>query len=133
MALEIKDTDSKILEYAIPFAVECDAELVLIHVVESTTAQVYSGTAEDKERSEDEEYLNELARMLREKGFRAKVRLGFGNAARGVVKIAKEEKLDLLVLGSHGHRALADLVFGSTVSVVQHSIGDISILVVKGT
>jgi len=133
VALEIKDTDYKILEYAIPFAVECDAELVLIHIVESATAQVYSGTAEDKERSEDEEYLNELARMLREKGFRARVRLGFGNAARGVVRIAKEEKLDLLVLGSHGHKAIADLVFGSTVSVVQHSIGDIPILVVKGT
>ncbi len=133
VALEIKDTDVIILGHAVPFAVECDAEIVLIHIVESVTAQVYRTTAEDKERLEDEEYLNRLAELLRQKGFTVKVRLGFGNAGRGVARIAKEEKLDLLILGSHGHKALADLVFGSTVSVVQHSIGDIPILVVKGT
>ncbi len=133
VALEVKETDVRILECAIPFAVECDAELVLIHIVESATAQVYSGNAEDKERMEDEKYLEQLALKLRERGFKAKVRLGFGNAAKGVVRIANEEKVDLLVLGSHGHKALADFIFGSTVAVVQHSIGNIPILVAKGT
>ncbi len=133
VALEVKDTDLKILEHALPFAAECDAEIVLIHVVESATAQVYNRTAEDKERLEDEAYLNELAEKLREKGFKARVRIGFGNAAKSVVEISKDEKLDLLVLGSHGHKALADWIFGSTVAIVQHYIGSIPILVVKGT
>lgn len=133
VALEVKDTDVKILKHALPYAEQCDAKMVLIHIVESATAQVYPGTAEDQERIEDEEYLNGLAAKLRERGVTASVRMGYGNAAKGVVRIAREEKLDLLVLGSHGHKAIADWVFGSTVAVVQHDIGDIPILVVKGT
>lgn len=133
VALEVRDTDVKILTYALPFAIECDAEIILIHIVESATAQVFSRSVEDRERIEDEDYLSKLVEKLKERGIRARYRIGFGNAARGVVEIAKQEALDLLVLGSHGHKALQDLIFGSTVAVVQHSIGDIPILVVKGT
>lgn len=77
--------------------------------------------------------MGDLARQFEASGCKARIRLGFGNAAKGVVKIATEEKLDLLVLGSHGHRAAQDWIFGSTVAVVQHEIGDIPILVIKGT
>jgi len=36
----------------------------------------------------------------------------------------------LLIMGSHGHRGLDDLVFGQTVSAVRHAI-DIPVLVVR--
>lgn len=133
VALEVRETDIKILEQAVPFAAESGAEIVLIHIVESATAQVWDEEAGDMERSEDEKYLEGLAEKLGERGVSARVRLGFGNAARGVVNIAQDEGLDLLVLGSHGHKALQDWIFGSTVAIVQHSLGDIPILVVKGT
>ncbi|MEP0813283.1 MAG: Nramp family divalent metal transporter [bacterium] len=133
VALEVKESDIKIMEKAAPIASQCGAELILIHIVESATAQVYEGYAEDREAIEDEEYLKNLVQQLEASGRAARYRLGFGNAAKGVVKIATEEKLDLLVLGSHGHRAVQDWIFGSTVAVVQHEIGDIPILVVKGT
>jgi manganese transport protein len=38
--------------------------------------------------------------------------------------------IDMLVMGSHGHRGLDDLVFGQTVSAVRHAIA-IPVLVVR--
>lgn len=47
------------------------------------------------------------------------------------MKIDKGESgIDMLVMGSHGHRGLDDLVFGQTVSAVRHAI-DIPVLVVR--
>lgn len=133
VAVEVKDTDTKILKHALMLALQYKAEIILIHIVESVSAQVWGGVAEDRERIEDEQYLKKLAEEMESLGLKAKIRLGFGNAAKGVVRIAKEEGLDLLVLGSHGHKHLSDWIYGSTVSAVQHDIGDIPILVVKGT
>ncbi len=133
VALEVRETDQKILKHALALATRYNAEIILIHIVESATAQVWGGTVEDRERTEDEDYLIKLSEKIRAQGIRASFRIGFGNAAKGVVKIAKEENLDLLVLGSHGHKHIKDWIYGSTVSAVQHDIGDIPILVVKGT
>ena len=38
--------------------------------------------------------------------------------------------IDMLIMSSHGHRGLDDLVFGQTVSMVCHAI-DIPVLVVR--
>lgn len=133
VALEVRDSDLKILSHALPIARQSNSELVLIHIVESATAQVFDDTVGDKERIEDESYLNDIKDQIIKTGLTAKICLGFGNAAKGVTKIAKDENLDLLVLGSHGHRKLQDWILGSTVATVQHEIGQIPILVVKGT
>ena len=45
--------------------------------------------------------------------------------------MVKEQEIDLLVLGAHGHRLLADLALGSTVSPVVHRL-TIPVLVVPG-
>jgi len=42
--------------------------------------------------------------------------------ANEIVKIVLAHDLDFLVLGSHGHKELKDLVFGTTVDKVRHRI-----------
>jgi manganese transport protein len=42
----------------------------------------------------------------------------------------KEDGYDLLVMGSHGHRAIGDVVFGQTVNAVRHAV-TIPVLVVR--
>jgi manganese transport protein len=56
--------------------------------------------------------------------------VGFGVAAKSITKIVNEEKIDFVVMGSHGHKALKDLIFGTTVNKVRHMI-DVPVLVVK--
>jgi nucleotide-binding universal stress UspA family protein len=41
-----------------------------------------------------------------------------GAPAEGIARFAEQEKFDLLILGSHGHGALANLVLGSVATKV---------------
>jgi manganese transport protein len=41
---------------------------------------------------------------------------GFGDVAKGIIRMFQEEKIDILVVGGHGHRGMSDLVFGSTIT-----------------
>jgi manganese transport protein len=46
------------------------------------------------------------------------------------VKAAIEAGIDMLVMGSHGHHGINDLVFGQTVSAVRHAL-NIPVMVVR--
>lgn len=53
-----------------------------------------------------------------------------GAPAETIVKTAQEQKCDLIVMGTHGHGAIADVLIGSTAKwVVRHS--PIPVLVVR--
>jgi manganese transport protein len=56
--------------------------------------------------------------------------MGFGNRAENISKIVKDSRVELLVMGAHGHKGIYDLIFGSTVDAVRHKV-DIPVLVVK--
>jgi manganese transport protein len=46
------------------------------------------------------------------------------------VRIVEENNIDLLVIGSHGHKGLKDIVYGQTVSSVRHEL-KIPVLVIN--
>ncbi len=73
--------------------------------------------------------MSELVKYLQSEGLRAEGVLGYGEPPDELVRIARERKLDFLVLGTHGHRFFADLALGQTVSPVLHRL-QIPILVV---
>ena len=43
--------------------------------------------------------------------------LGYGDVQREIIRLAKENQLDLLVLGGHGHRGVADIPAGTAVGI----------------
>ena len=53
-----------------------------------------------------------------------------GRPPEEIVKAVNEAGIDMLVMGSHGHRGLDDLVFGQTVSAVRHAL-NIPVMVVR--
>ena len=55
--------------------------------------------------------------------------LGYGRPADELIRIAREQELELLVVGSHGHRFIADMALGRTVSPLLHGLS-IPVLVV---
>jgi len=57
--------------------------------------------------------------------------LRFGNPARELSRTVAEEKIDLLVLGSHGHGKIGDWLFGETAGTVRHAV-KIPVLAVRG-
>ncbi len=53
-----------------------------------------------------------------------------GHPAPAIADLVNSSRADLLVMGSHGHRGLKDLLFGATVDAVRHRV-KVPVLVVK--
>lgn len=103
-------------------AQENGAELILVHVVEPIPAYAYPGFAGFAEvevsiREQAEKELNTLAERL---GVDKKHRfLEFGSTKNEILRVAEENKIDLIVTGSHGKHGLA-LLLGSTANAILH-------------
>jgi manganese transport protein len=99
-----------------------DAKYTLIHVVETVGAIMYGENVEDHETLIDKKLLLEYQEMLVSKGFNVTTKLGFGKPTKVIPTIINAEKFDVLVMGTHGHTGLKDLLFGTTVDNVRHKI-----------
>lgn len=129
VAVELSGGDSAVLTQAAAMARMHQAPLLLIHVVEGPGADYYGSATDDQESRTDRQRIGELVKYLQSEGLQAEGALGYGEPAPELVRIARERKLDFLVLGTHGHRFFADLALGQTVSPVLHRL-QIPILVV---
>ncbi|HKX85536.1 MAG TPA: Nramp family divalent metal transporter [Flavobacterium sp.] len=107
-----------------------EAQYTLIHVVETVGAMMYGEDIEDCETSIDEKLLEEYKQMLTEKGFKVETILGFGKPNKAITKIINAGTFDVLVMGTHGHTGLSDLLFGTTVDQLRHQIS-IPLFIVK--
>ncbi len=118
---DFSDSARHALTYGISFAREYKAELLLLHVVENLTvgyasdlfpvpmAEVFdeiSGFA----RTE----LGKLAAVAREKGIAVRELVVQGKPSAEIIRVAKEETADMIVLGTHGKGMLDKALFGST-------------------
>jgi manganese transport protein len=106
------------------------AKYTLIHVVETAGARYYGTEVMDHETQSDVDNLNQYVLALKEIGYKAEAKIGYGTAASAIAQIVNEEKVDFIVMGSHGHKAIKDLIFGTTVNSVRHMV-NIPVLVVK--
>ena len=122
VAVAFSDEDRKVLGHALPIALQNHATLCLFHVVESAGGVLYGPDAYDTEAREDEQYLSELARSLSQKGIKVEKHLGYGDVVNELTRMVQEKKVDVLVLGGHGHRGISDILFGSTVTPVRHRL-----------
>jgi manganese transport protein len=129
VAVEFSGADDVVLSRAAAMARANGAPLVLVHVVEGPGAAYYGPATDDQESRTDRARMAEMVGHLRREGLSAEGVLGYGNPPEELVRIAKEQGMDLLVLGTHGHRFLADLALGQTVSPVLHRLA-IPVLVV---
>jgi len=106
------------------------AKYTLIHVVETAGARYYGTEVLDHETQSDVDNLNKYVSAMADLGYKAEAKIGYGTAARSIAKIVNEENIDFIVMGSHGHKGLKDLIFGTTVNSVRHLV-NVPVLVVK--
>jgi nucleotide-binding universal stress UspA family protein len=109
------------LTYGISFAREYKAELVLIHVVETLAAPYASDLFPVPMAEVFEEMsgyarteLEKLAAEGRAKGVTVRTRVAQGKPSLEIIKAAREETADMIVLGTHGKGVLDQALFGST-------------------
>ena len=107
-----------------------EAKYTLIHVVETVGAIMYGDTIDDHETLIDEKLLLEYQEMLAQKGYQVTTKLGFGKPNKVIPTLINAESFDVLVMGTHGHTGLNDMLFGTTVDNVRHKI-KIPLFIVK--
>lgn len=121
--------DARIISHAMPLAKAENALLTLVHVVDTALARVYQYDVYDEHTRDDEQYLLQIAKELRAAGVCVEIALAFGEPSQELVKFVTSHRVDMLVMGSHGHRLIGDLLWGETVAPVRHRV-HIPILVV---
>ena len=129
-ALGRDDSDAPIISQALSFAKSEKARLTLIHVVDSAPTQIYDRDIYDEHTRNDENYLQGIADEIRESGVAVEIALAYGNPTEELSNFTETHKVDLLVMGSHGHRLVGDLIWGETVDPLRHKL-NIPILVVR--
>ena len=107
-----------------------DANYILIHVVETVGAMLFGEDIEDHETTTDKKLLQDYKVMLSEKDFKVKTKLGFGKPSKVIPEIINAGNFDVLVMGTHGHTGIKDLIFGTTVDKLRHKI-NIPLFIVK--
>ena len=78
----------------------------------------------DAEIQAGEDYFQGILDTLAAEGVDADLRVAHGrNPKDEIVRVARELRPDLIVMGAHGHRGVKDLIFGNTINGVRHEAG----------
>ena len=119
--IDFSEYSKKALHYAIPFARQFHAKILLLYVVEPTIypadfsfGQIGMPNVENELRVKGEQELqelitNEIKGVVPAEGL-VKVGLPFVE----VVSYAKEEGVELIIVATHGHTGVEHVLFGST-------------------
>jgi manganese transport protein len=129
LALDYSDKDMKVIQYALQLG-NVDTQYTLIHIVESAQARMMEDQAKDYETIKDKEQLQEYVKFFAERNHNAEGLLGFKNRNKEIARIVTEQQCDLLILGSHGHKTVKDVIFGETINTVRHMV-EIPVFIAK--
>jgi nucleotide-binding universal stress UspA family protein len=115
--VDFSATSGHAFVYAAAIAQECGAELILLHVIEEVPLfTAYSGAPMVDTSAEAEKYAKaEMARLAGNATTQAKIRAEIvrGKSHTAILKFAKENGVDLIVIGKHGRSHLDYFLFGS--------------------
>jgi nucleotide-binding universal stress UspA family protein len=69
---------------------------------------------------QDRDYLEKREQELRSEGLDASAVLTWGDPAERIVEVAESNGCDLIAMGTHGHRLIGDILYGSVATDVRH-------------
>lgn len=120
ISLENSPTDEIILTHIRPLARLMQSKLTLIHVADGFQARNQKELGESEEMRRDREYLEGREQELRAEGFDASAILTWGDPAKRIAEAAESGQCDLIAMATHGHKFIADIIYGSVATDVRH-------------
>ena len=113
------------LRWGTSLAENYGAQLLLLHVLPPAVEGVSMHGSEGEQLMMDleakvEGQLQELVLEELQKGFPVDLKVGLGKPAEEILRVAREESVDLIVMGTHGHGELRHLLLGGTAETVFH-------------
>jgi nucleotide-binding universal stress UspA family protein len=124
VALENSTADSTILRHVGDLARLTGAELLLVHVADGWAARNFDQLKlrESEEMKEDRAYLDRVQSELSAQGLVVHTELAKGDPATELIRVAETCNVDLIAMSTHGHRFIADVLYGTTVDKVRHLV-----------
>ena len=121
--LDFSENSEHALLYAREFARAHDAELILLHVIELPVTYLAADVALpadslERQRQRSQGILDAVVEETRREWPRTRSRLEEGNPHPWIVLAAREEGIDLIVMGTHGRTGLAHVLMGSVAEKV---------------
>jgi manganese transport protein len=130
--LDHSESDEDAVGNALSLAKLHQARIVLLHVEEDVTSQLFGSQSSTAEIAEGQQYLANIVESLHAQKVSVGVVVRHGNSpAREIAAAVEEVQPDLVVMAQHGHRGIKDLIFGTTINAVRHRIR-VPILIVSG-
>jgi len=123
IALEGKaERDEQIIKGALPFLKTSSAKMYLIHCVETVTGRFIGDLVADERAKDMTDYVNNLAEKLNKDNFVTQTVICGGEPEDEIARICRQEEIELLIVGSHGHKLVSDIIYGSTANEVRHRV-----------
>ncbi len=123
--IDFSEHSKNALKYAIPYAVQFGARLDLLYVVEPTIypadfsfGQVGFPNIEEELRKRGNEELVSLVKNEIRGRVEAGATVRTGKPFYEINEYARENKIDLIIIATHGHTGVEHILFGSTVEKV---------------
>ncbi len=117
------ESDREAVSNALAMARMYGASIILLHVEEGVTSQMFGSLSSTAEITEGADYLAQIVESLRAEGAQVSVVVRHGKSpAQEIAQAVKDIEPDLLVMASHGHSGIKDLIFGTTINSVRHKV-----------
>jgi len=123
VTLDGNPSDRAIVEHVKLLARLAQSRVVLLHVADGWAARTYGPDAVSPEITEDKAYLESVWEEFQSAGIPAETELAFGDPAREIIRWIDQKGCSLVAMSTHGHRFLADVFLGTTVTRVRHRVG----------
>jgi len=121
------DYSMRAAEYGVGIAKMLSAQIVVVYVIDRVVIDQISKVTErdsvEQEFKEDgQRYVSYVLGLAAKEGLKASSLLTKGNPYEQIVRLAKELKIDLIVMGTYGRRAAERVLIGSvTERVIEYA------------
>jgi nucleotide-binding universal stress UspA family protein len=124
--VDLATEDPPELKFAADLAKATSAEIVVLHVIDYVPTllpvELPGGYPLPQLDVIENAVGQKMGRMIEKAGLTGvKTLVEVGGAATAIVDVAKREKVDQIIIGSHSHKAIARLVLGSVADRVAHT------------
>ena len=123
--VDFSDESKDTLQYAIEFARNSGAEIVLLNVLPSESMYSYDTyvvpmSVLESTRKSAEEELDKLALKVKSELVNSKIitEIADGNPADSITESPKRNETDLIIMSSHGRTGISRLLLGSVAELV---------------
>jgi len=114
--------DSQIIQKALPFLQAEKNTIYLMHCVESPTGRFLGEAVDDQDALRMRIYLEKFSDFLNKKNFTTELCISGGEPEDAIAKLVEKDTIEMIILGSHGHKLIDDMIHGSTVDELRHKV-----------